>query len=139
MRKSLKVFLKDKKNIYKIIAVLVPFLILPLFAFKGFILDLMHRLPVCPFYKSFHLYCPGCGNTRSIIAFLHGDFYSSLRFNIVPILIFLLLLGIYIEFTSYSFGHHIRILPRKDSFYIVFALLLAMYFVIRNFFPYLTP
>ena len=37
--------------------------------------------PRCPFLAVTGLPCVTCGATRSIIAFLHGDFLSALRWN----------------------------------------------------------
>ena len=38
-------------------------------------------IAVCWFYEELHLYCPGCGCTRALIAMLHGDLLASLRYN----------------------------------------------------------
>ena len=35
----------------------------------------------CAFAKMFHLPCPGCGSTRAVLALLHGDVDSMVRFN----------------------------------------------------------
>ena len=45
-------------------------------------------LPSCFFYKCTSLYCPGCGATRAVYAFAHGDLLGALRLNA---LIFILL------------------------------------------------
>ena len=37
--------------------------------------------PRCPFLATTGLPCVTCGATRSVIAFLHGDFSSALRWN----------------------------------------------------------
>lgn len=35
----------------------------------------------CAFARILHTPCPGCGSTRSAVAFLHGDLEGVLRFN----------------------------------------------------------
>jgi len=126
------------KAIAKIITIIIPILMIGLFIVKKHIIELIFRLPACPFYSIFHLYCPGCGNTRSFLALLNGHFPSSLRYNITIIVILILCLCAYIELASYSFWHHIRILPRKNLFYIIAALLIVAYTILRNFIPFLT-
>jgi hypothetical protein len=128
-----------KKTVPKLITILIPMIILLLFAAKGYILNIVFNLPPCIFYSTFHLYCPACGNTRSVNALLYGDILTSLRYNIIPILLFLLLFLVYIEFATYSFGKQKRILPRRLSFYLIGIGLIVLYLIIRNFIPYLTP
>jgi hypothetical protein len=47
----------------------------------AFWLALSLPLPRCPFFAVTGLPCPTCGATRSAIAFLHGDFLLTLRWN----------------------------------------------------------
>jgi hypothetical protein len=135
----MKSSIPDKKIPYKILTVIIPFVIFLSFLMKKYLFILLHFLPPCPFYNSFYIYCPGCGNTRSVTALLMGDIFTSLRFNALPLLLLILGCLLYIELASYSFGHHFKILPRKGSFYLIMALLMVLYFIIRNFIPYLTP
>ncbi|TYQ04534.1 UNVERIFIED_ORG: uncharacterized protein DUF2752 [Gordonia westfalica J30] len=45
---------------------------------------------ICPFAFMTGLPCPGCGLTRSWVAFMHGDIGASFRFNVFgPILLIL--------------------------------------------------
>lgn len=76
------------KRIQKILLLcLVVFLFLFIYlSFYGF-------LPYeCPFQKFLHISCPGCGLTRSFVAILHFDLFSSLRYNLLGIPLFLLCL-----------------------------------------------
>ncbi|MBB2183755.1 DUF2752 domain-containing protein [Lachnospiraceae bacterium MD1] len=129
----------NKMKLLKIITILIPVLMAMLFAVHEYILNWFINLPRCPAVRWFDIYCPACGNTRSTIALLHGDMLTSLRYNIVPLILAVLLLASYIELVTYSFGRHIRLLPRKLGFYIILIILLMAYFIIRNFIPYLTP
>ena len=39
----------------------------------------------CWFYQNFHIYCPGCGGTRAVIALAHGHFLESFYYHpVVP-------------------------------------------------------
>lgn len=42
----------------------------------------------CIFKKSFHLACPGCGLTRSLRALLSFDLVTSIKYNILGILLY---------------------------------------------------
>lgn len=35
----------------------------------------------CPFYRLFHVRCPGCGMTRALLALLQGDLAMSLQWH----------------------------------------------------------
>ena len=38
-------------------------------------------ISACWFYSRYHIYCPGCGCTRSLIALLRGDILCALYYN----------------------------------------------------------
>jgi hypothetical protein len=127
------------KTYLKLFTIFIPILIILLFAAQKYIIAFVPFLPDCFVYSNFDLYCPGCGNTRSVIALLQGDILTSLRYNIIPLLLTILILSVYIEFATYSFGKQLRILPRKLRFYLIGIALIVLYLIIRNFIPYLTP
>ena len=50
-------------------------------------------ISACWFYSQHHIYCPGCGCTRSLIALVRGDILNALYYNpAVPFTVGLLLL-----------------------------------------------
>lgn len=123
----------------RILTVIIPLSAIFLFLIRDYLISMTSYFPPCLFYSIYHLYCPSCGNTRSVIALLHGDILSSLRYSIVILLCVVLSILGYIELASYSFGKHIRVLPRKLGFYLGLIAALILYWIIRNFIPYLTP
>lgn len=127
------------KSLARRMTILIPFITIILYFISDDVRSLMTFLPPCLIYSLFDTYCPACGNTRSVTALLHGDLLTSLRFNIIPFLIIIIFVLAYIELATYGFRRHIRLLPRKLSFYIVLIGLLILYFILRNFIPYLTP
>ncbi len=130
---------KRSKRGYQVLTILLPIFVILFYHTRGFFLRLLYMLPPCLFYSQFHMYCPACGNTRSVTALLQGNLAQSLRYNISPILFGLFLLLAYAELAAYSFDHPVKLLSRKLGFYIVFLILLVFYVIMRNFFPYLTP
>ncbi len=131
--------MKKSRTHLKILTILLPIAILILFLMQNYILAFIPFLPTCFVYSTFDLYCPACGNTRSVMALFDGDLLTSLRYNIIPLLLLLLLFLAYLELAFYSFGKDIRILPRKLSFYLTLIALIVVYLILRNFIPYLTP
>ncbi len=129
----------NQRTTSKLFAILIPILMLIIIIFQNQILASLEVLPPCVFYTAFHTYCPSCGNTRSVTALLQGDVLTSLRFNLVPIYGSILLFLGYIELIGQAFGRRIILLPRKLSFYLLTIFLFVVYFIVRNFIPYLTP
>lgn len=84
-------------------------------------------------------YCPGCGNTRSADALLHGKVLLALRNNAVLPFLALVLLILYIELILSVLGKPREILPRKAWFWWTIGGLFAVYLVVRNFVPVLSP
>ena len=124
----------------KLMTALIPILVSILYLNRDRILSfIIPRMPPCYFHSLLHVYCPSCGNTRSVIALLQGNLFTSLRYNLLPLLFLILFLLAYIELAAYSFGKKIRLVPRGLVFYLTLIILLCLYWVIRNFIPYLTP
>lgn len=123
----------------KIITLALPIAGILLILLREPILTLTPYIPSCFLYSKLHLYCPACGNTRSVSALLHGDIITSLQYNITPVLILLLAALTYIEFAAASFGKPIRLLPRKLWFYLILIALMLIYYITRNLAPVLAP
>jgi Protein of unknown function (DUF2752) len=49
------------------------------------------ELVVCPIKNSFHIPCPSCGSTRSVISLLNGDIGNAIYINPLGILLALML------------------------------------------------
>ncbi|ACL76071.1 DUF2752 domain-containing protein [Ruminiclostridium cellulolyticum] len=89
--------------------------------------------PSCPSYTYLNIYCPGCGNTRSVQHLLKGDILGSIRFNPIPLLGIILSILAYIELITYVFGRHRKIFPRNRTFWWTLVVISSVYFVVRNF------
>lgn len=125
--------MKKKIPLIKIVVCIFPlFTVGIVFIYKNLLYKLSTYLPVCPIYKYFHVYCPGCGNTRSVQHILSGDILGSLKFNITPV--FFLIIGAlaYIELVLYIFGKKIKIIPRGKSFWLLIIIFFLIYYIIRN-------
>ncbi len=127
----------NKQN--RIITIALPLMGVLILLMKEHLLALIPYIPTCFLYSSLHLYCPACGNTRSVTALLQGDFMASLHYNITPVLILFLAAAAYLEFALASFGKPIKLLPRKLWFYLALISLLVVYYIARNLSPTLAP
>lgn len=129
----------NRIKLYRIITLLIPLAVIAAFIMRNQLIALSEHFPKCGFYSLFHLYCPSCGNTRSVIALLNGNIPESLRYNLSIAVVSVLSVLAYIEFAAFSFGKRIRLLPRRLSFYICLIIIMVIYWIVRNFIPYLTP
>lgn len=95
--------------------------------------------PVCPLFKITGFACPGCGLTRGMHAFLHGDFLTALDYNLL--LPAVLLFGGVLFVTLFSIfargrGVNFKFFsPRLVYGFFIFALVFG---VVRNlpFYPF---
>lgn len=129
-----------RRPVWKYCLTALPFiLLLAAWLLREQIAALAGRFPTCPFYSLLGLYCPACGNTRSVLALLQLDIARSLRYNITPL--FLLIAGgiWYLEMVLGLWGRRVRLLPRKEWFWFSVLGLFLLYYLVRNFIPYLTP
>ena len=95
---------------------------------------------LCPFHEITGLYCPGCGVTRMIYSFYELNFYQAFRYNPLlfifsPFIIFLLINVIYSKIKKEK-----SIYEKIPHFvWTIFLVVLIMYWVLRNIFPFLAP
>lgn len=95
----------------------------------------------CMTYLFTGLYCPGCGNTRALHAFVHMDFAAMLDNNVFFLPLFLILAWLLAgEYLRLLFGRRILWLPKRvpTPLIILAAVLLAAFTILRNlpFFPF---
>ena len=94
----------NKSIVKKVLVFLVPLVAVFLLYILAVYVANNISLPPCITYTLFHINCPGCGMTRSVIALLHFDFLFSLRQNAFIIVGIVLALMYYIELVLKVFG-----------------------------------
>ena len=95
-------------------------------------LGIVPKLP-CTFLETTHMYCPGCGGTRALMALAKGHIIKSLCFN--PTVILGVLLIMYYEITVLM-----TVLSKKNRVYytkstkpvVIYVSIILAFFVIRN-------
>lgn len=128
------------KTYQKVLVIAVPVALL-IILYSAAVFVLKHfTLPTCPSAYFFHIYCPGCGATRSIAALTQGNILLAMRQNLsIPVMIILVILY-YLEFALKVWGINFR-LPFLYNMKFM-AVLLSVWFVysvIRNFIPSIAP
>lgn len=74
---------KEKRKIYGIVGAIIT-LIIPFFLmFFNEDNHLETAQSLCPFKMITGFPCPGCGITKSLVYFYHGDFYKSISYHIL--------------------------------------------------------
>lgn len=88
----------------------------------------------CAMKLLFHLYCPGCGGTRAIDAFLHGQLITSFLYNPVILYLACYFLSYYIPATLRIAGIWKQKLNGMVYVYILIGLLavIIIHFIVRN-------
>lgn len=124
-----------KRNIYFIFLALLAVFFVFLIAYHKFQWRIAYQLPTdCLFHEMFHLYCPGCGGTRALDAFLQGEFYHSFLYQ--PFILYVaIILGYYYICAGYTFfiKRDGKIYYRIPSLLLIFAaVLVILNFIVRN-------
>lgn len=88
----------------------------------------------CGLKLFFHLYCPGCGGTRALDAFLHGRFLHSLLLQPVIMYLFGYFLSYYIPSLCLILGIRKKPIHYMVYLYILCGLLvlIILFFIARN-------
>lgn len=123
----------------KFIVVICPAAALACILMKEQIAALAVKFPKCLFYAATGYYCTGCGNTRSVLHILEGEFLLSLRCNPAPLILIISALLLYIENVLELLGYSVRLLPRKLWFWLSLVGLYVIWCVVRNFISFLKP
>jgi hypothetical protein len=66
-----------------------------------------HFYPLCPFYATTHLLCPGCGGTRALYQLLHLNFSAAWHYNAL-VTVAAPLFFVWFAFWYYSVTRHGR-------------------------------
>ncbi len=126
--------MNTKSSWLKFIVVIFPFVAVALaYVFRNELYYLGTLFPGCPSYTYLHIYCPGCGNTRSVQHLLSGDIIGSIKYNPVPVFGIIIAMLIYVELLTGVFGKKHKTIPRNKSFWVTVLIIFTAYFVLRNF------
>lgn len=132
--------MKRYKTYQKVLVILLPFVsVAALWLLAQFVLKHV-MLPECQFHKWTGLYCPGCGDTRAVIALMNGDILLSLRQNALIVVLLLIAIALYIElFLKVVFEKRFKSPVFNLKFLCIFLILFAVYSVVRNFISAIAP
>lgn len=128
------IYYKKAKKFYFIICALVLLFFISLFFYHYFGFKLTGHLKPCMFNYLLHIYCPGCGGTRAMDYFLHGQFIKSFLSN--PAVLYLV--GLFLSYflpATYSFiiKRNGKVYYKFHPFSLYFFIVeIILFFIIRN-------
>ena len=94
--------------------------------------------PTCIFYRVTGYLCPACGNTRAVLALLHGHVLRSIGYNPMIVTLCAALLCLYGELICFALGKPRHILPRSNLLLFLTIGLVLEYDILRNLIPAIT-
>ena len=80
---------KNQKDWTYICIFIGTLIIIFLATFYIIYLEKFIKIPECAVYKTFGIYCPGCGATRAVYSLYHGKILKSIYYN--PIILYLVI------------------------------------------------
>jgi hypothetical protein len=90
--------------------------------------------PQCPVFRYLHVYCPGCGATRSLAALLHGRITEALHYNALVVMLVPVLLSYFAAAFWKARGDEVFTWPRVPAVALTALLVVSAAFgVLRNF------
>lgn len=130
----------SKKNVRQLLLIVLPFALAGvLYLISLFVIKYI-KLPPCIFYFTTGFYCPGCGNTRAVIALLHGDILLSLRQNAMIITAIVCGIILYTEPVFKAFGKTNYRSPIRNYYFLYIMIgIFTVYCLVRNFVPAIAP
>lgn len=96
------------------------------------------HFPTCIFYQATGYLCPACGNTRAVLALMHGQILRSIGYNPMIFILSIVLLCLYGELICFAIGKSQHILPRSNALLFLTIGVVVGYDIIRNFIPAIT-
>lgn len=69
-------------------------------------------IPECVVYKTFGIYCPGCGATRAVYSLYNGEILKSIYYN--PIILYLVVIDLWYLITEGI----AKILKKENKFFV---------------------
>ncbi|MDD6204248.1 MAG: DUF2752 domain-containing protein [Firmicutes bacterium] len=103
------------------------------------LIALGESFPKCLSRTLFDIWCPACGNTRAVQCLLRLDILGSLRYNITPAVLLTVAGLFWCELIFRTFGRTVRLYPRKPLFSYLLTGFMLLYYIVRNFIPFLMP
>lgn len=91
----------------------------------------------CFFHLATGYWCPGCGGTRSMLAFFQGHIIKSLQYNPIVVIAVIILILVYIQLFLKAHGSKKRVLPKDDKYIVILVIIMLIYYLLRNFIPFL--
>ncbi|MBR6254768.1 MAG: DUF2752 domain-containing protein [Clostridiales bacterium] len=89
----------------------------------------------CVFYKAFHLFCPGCGDSRALHALTHGHILQAFDYNLMfPFAAFILAWYYLVAITTLLFRRRVMWIPQTIPIWSVIAVGvgIVLFTVLRN-------